>query len=60
MKISPREYDTIIAALRRHQWAIQGRYDFEGILDSIASEHGDPLTPREIDTLVNKIQFDEV
>ncbi len=50
---SPRQTDTIIAALRAYQEP--GRCDVLAAASEIASEHGDPLSNFEIDALVLQI-----
>ena len=52
---SPRQTDTIIAALRAYQEP--GRCDVLAAVSEIASEHGDPLSNSEIDALVLQINF---
>lgn len=50
---SPRQADTILAALRAYQ--DPGRCDVLVTADEIASEHGDPLSNEEIDALCEQI-----
>src|SRR5260370_1254162 len=52
---SPRQTDTILAALRAYQEP--GRSDVLVAADEIASEHGDPLSNSEIDALCEQINL---
>lgn len=52
---SPRQVDTILAALRAYQ--DPGRSDVLIAADEIASEHGEPLSSSEIDVLCEQINL---
>jgi len=53
IRVSAREYDTIIAALRARQGT--ARTSVQDI-EAIATEHGDALTNEEIDALIERVQ----
>jgi hypothetical protein len=60
VRVSAREYDTIIAALRMWQSDVTDEMtDDEGIpadFAEIALEHGNALTSEEIDALIERVQ----
>lgn len=52
---TPREFDTILAALRL--WQIDSAHiaDGDGSLQDIATEHGEALTDEEIDRMIENM-----
>lgn len=64
MRLTQREYDTVLAALRVYQTAGDDCQTFASVRDErlrareIAEDHGDALTNSEIDDLILRGQFD--
>lgn len=52
IRVSAREFDTILAALRARQGTA---YTSVQEIEEIAREHGDPLTTEEIDQFCERI-----
>jgi hypothetical protein len=57
-KVTRREFDSILAALRLSQHDSAWIADGDGMIRAIASEYGDPLTNEEIDALCEKLNLD--
>ena len=61
LKVSAREYDTMLAALRFWQAEVTDNMtETEGIpidFADIALEHGDALTSNQIDAFIERMQF---
>jgi hypothetical protein len=55
LRVKHREYDMIISALRF--WQREPSHGSE--MYEIAADHGDPLTDKEIDQLIKRVQFDD-
>lgn len=55
--LSRREYDHVIAALRVYQTMMEMHSAVCQDVEDIATEHGEEMTPEEIDGLVQRIQF---
>jgi hypothetical protein len=54
-EFTPREWDTVLAALRLWQHDSAHIADGDGALADMAQEHGDPLTNEEVDDLCERI-----
>ncbi len=60
LKLTQREFDTVLAALRLRQLALDGVWPMnkQGVpelIEAIARNHGMPLTSRDIDHLCERI-----
>lgn len=57
-RVTRREFDTILAALRLSQHDSAWIADGDGMIRNIAEEHGDALTNAEINALCEKLNLD--
>ena len=55
IKVNERELDTILAALRVYQTMLNMQSAVVDDVHNIASEHGEPMTEAEIDTLCENL-----
>ena len=59
LRITPRQFDHIIAALRAYQWCLLANggpgAKYCAQVHEIATEHGDLMTAEEIDAFIEEI-----